>query len=178
MNQKNAHLPGVLLSGTEHETDIEYALGVSASAHHGHPSLRRLGNFAIPTWQRDPVWDDARQIAFVEGVFLGLGTGYFVATEMDWDEKGPTMLSALLIDGQQRMGALSRFYMGDLAVFGGVRYGDLDLVTARRRFLRVKFPWIGVPAEDEVTLKELYRRLNYVSVSHTAADMARLDTVP
>jgi hypothetical protein len=177
MNLKNPPLPNVLLSGVEHETDIEYALGISASEHHGHPSLRRLGNFAIPVWQRDPVWDDARQIAFVEGVFLGLGTGYYVATEMDWDTNGPTMLSALLIDGQQRMGALSRFYRGDLAVFGGVRYCDFDEVTTRKRFLRVKFPWIGVPAEDEGTLKELYRRLNYLSVPHTEADMARLDAV-
>jgi hypothetical protein len=175
MNQKKIQLPGLLLKGTEHETDIEYALGIAASEHHGHPSLRRIGNFAIPVWQRDPVWDVARQIAFVEGVFLGLGTGYFVATEMDWDQSGPTKLSALLIDGQQRLGALSRFYEGDLVVFGNVRYRDLDEVTLRRRFLRVKFPWIGIPAEDETTLKELYRRLNYVSVPHTTADMARLD---
>lgn len=169
-------LPEPLLEGTPHETDIAFALGIDVEHHPGHPSLRKLGNFAIPRWQRDLVWDTARQIAFIEGIFLGLGTGYFVATTADWDRDGPMPLSALLIDGQQRLTALSRFHAGEFAVFGDLSFRDLEVADQRRRFLRVKFAWIEVPGENEATLKELYRRLNFGGVAHTRADLARMDT--
>ncbi|WP_321935193.1 DUF262 domain-containing protein [Paraburkholderia sp. J8-2] len=175
MNSNFTSLPEPLLAGTPRQTNIEFALGIGVADHPGHPSLRKLGNFAIPQWQRDPVWEKARQIAFIEGIFLGLGTGHFVASKADWDNDGPMPLSALLIDGQQRLTALARFHAGDFAVFGQIRFPDLPLRDRRRRFLHVAFPWIEIPGDNEATLKELYRRLNFGGVPHTNSDLARLD---
>ncbi|MEG1680878.1 MAG: DUF262 domain-containing protein, partial [Stenotrophomonas sp.] len=64
---------------------------------------RNLLAYVLPPWQRDEVWSDHQKRRFIEGIFLGLGTGYYVVHAPDWDECGQRPMSGWLIDGQQRL---------------------------------------------------------------------------
>lgn len=168
-----SRIPQPLLSGRTREFPIEVLLsGLPPVLHEGE---RALLNLVLPPWQRPEVWDGARKRRFVEGIFLGLGTGFYVVTEMDWDASGRKAMSGWLLDGQQRLSALRDFCQGRIEIFDGVRFGDLDLPTLRRRFLHVVFPCIELPyTDDERSLKELYARLNFSGVPHTEEDRDRL----
>ncbi|MEJ8837720.1 DUF262 domain-containing protein [Ramlibacter sp. AN1133] len=166
-------LPELILRGATRDYPIAvlFSSGVEATA----PGERELLRHVLPPWQRDEVWEPHRKRAFIEGIFLGLGTGYYVANGMEWEGAGAKPMAGWLIDGQQRLTALRDFVVGDLAIFEGVRFADLDEATRRRRFMNVVFPCIELPyTDDEHLLRRLYERLNFGGVAHTRADMERL----
>ena len=80
--------------------------------------------------------------------------------------------AGLLLDGQQRLGALRDFAAGDFPVFGTTRFADLSLADRRRRFYRVTFPSIEMGATDEATLREVYDRLNFGGTPHPGEQRA------
>lgn len=140
-----------------------------APAAHLREGERSLLGLVLPAWQRPAVWTREQQVRFVEGIFLGLGTGYYVTTEWDWDDDGVRRpLAGLLLDGQQRLGALRDFAAGEFAVFGCTRFADLSLSDKRRRFYRVSFPSIEMGATEEATLREVYDRLNFGGTPHAS----------
>ncbi|WP_409197500.1 DUF262 domain-containing protein, partial [Klebsiella pneumoniae] len=97
----------------------------------------------LPPWQRPPSWDLGQQVQFIEGVFLGLGTGYYVINGHDYDDQGHDKpMSGWLIDGQQRITATARFFHGETSIFGGIFFQDLSLADKRRRFNNLIFPCI------------------------------------
>ena len=178
-NPAPAHsaLPERLLRGMQRDTTVEHLLGRPIET--THPAERQLLAWVLPPWQRPEVWDVSRKRAFIEGIFLGLGTGYYVVHAPDWDESGVKPMSGWLIDGQQRISAIRDFVQGDLDIFDGVRYADIDEITRRRRFLGLNFPYIELNyAPDEQRLKTLYERLNFGGMGHTAADLQRLTDTP
>lgn len=173
-----ATLPEPLLSGTHREFQIDMLLE-SAVPDQLRPGERALQAFILPPWQRPIVWDEQRKRRFIEGIFLGLGTGYYVAHAKDWDNDGLKPMAGWLLDGQQRISSILDFAQGRLAIFNGIRYDDLDLPTRRRRFLRVVFPCIELDYQpDEARLREVYDRLNFGGVPHTAADRRLLYEAP
>jgi len=165
------NLPQPLLSGARRDYGIEHvlkALGADAGL---RPGERSLGAFILPPWQRPLAWEEHRKRRFVEGVFLGLGTGYYVQHAWDWDEGGSKPMAGWLLDGQQRISSLIDFAEGRLAIFDGVRFADLDVATARRRFLGVVFPCVELAYQaDELRLREVYDRLNFGGMAHTETD--------
>lgn len=170
-------LPERILKGVVREQSLEHLLGTPIEM--THPAERQLLAWVLPPWQRLEVWDVARKRAFVEGIFLGLGTGSYVVHAPDWDAGGTKPMSGWLIDGQQRISAIRDFVRDDLVIFDGVRYSDLDTITRRRRFLSQTFPYIELSyAPDEQRLKTLYERLNFGGMGHTAADLQRLSDTP
>lgn len=53
------------------------------------------------------MWTQAQKRRFVEGIFLGLGSGYYVTNGLEWADDGATApMAGWLLDGQQRMNAL------------------------------------------------------------------------
>lgn len=77
-------------------------------------------NLVLPPWQRPPSWNLDQQVQFIEGIFLGLGTGYYVINGRDYDDQGHDKpMSGWLIDGQQRITAIARFFHGEISIFGG-----------------------------------------------------------
>jgi hypothetical protein len=165
-------IPEQLLSGARRDFTIEHLFAQPRATIAGE---RALLSCILPPWQRGEVWDEARKRAFIEGVFLGLGTGYYVIHGADWDGDGAKPMSSWLIDGQQRISAIRDFVRGNLRIFDGAAYGDLNEVTARKRFLYQVFPCFELSySDDEARLKELYERLNFGGVPHTPQDRERL----
>lgn len=134
-------------------------------------------NLVLPPWQRPPSWSLDQQVQFIEGIFLGLGTGYYVINGRDYDDQGHDKpMSGWLIDGQQRITAIARFFHGEISIFGGIFFQDLSLADKRRRFNNLIFPCIEMDyTDDEKVLKELYRRLNFSGTPHTEADLELLN---
>lgn len=170
-----SRLPESILNGRTRLADIESLLRPDSDSGDLAPGERRVLCWVLPPWQRPEVWEEGRKRAFIEGIFLGLGTGTYVVHQPDWDESGRKPMSGWLIDGQQRISAIRDFVQGDLTIFDGLRYADLDEVERRRRFLHLVFPYVELPyQEDEKFLRELYLRLNFGGVPHTQADLDRV----
>lgn len=169
-------LPTPILEGAQRSYSIS-TLWEATHALKTQDSERQLLGLVLPPWQRPSVWTDQQQIRFLEGIFLGLGTGFYVVNGRDYEMDGTEMaMSGWLIDGQQRITSIARFVSGELSVFDGIRYADLSKAEQRRRFNNVIFPCIELEYQpDENLLKELYRRLNFSGTAHTAADLALLD---
>lgn len=173
----NLLLPQPLLNGTERSYTISN-LWEGTRAKGNTPLERQLLNLVLPPWQRPAVWSESQQVSFLEGIFLGLGTGYYVINGRDWNDEGnDSPMSGWLIDGQQRITAIARFVNDEICVFGGIRYSDLSIGEKRRRFDNMTFPCIELEyQDDENLLKELYRRLNFGGTPHTQADLELLGT--
>ncbi len=162
-------LPKPLLTGTMHDYGIGALVDMPALVP-AVPSERRLMNLTLPPWQRPEVWSADQKRRFVEGIWLGLGTGYYVVHASDWDEAGrPKPMSGWLLDGQQRISALRDFLSGEMVIFGDVRFTEMS-VPDQLRFKRRPFPCHELDYTDnEDTLKELYDRLNFGGTPHTEA---------
>lgn len=84
-------------------------------------------------------------------------------------------MSGYLVDGQQRINTIDLFVQDELPIFDGVRFSDLDAITARRRFLSASFPSVTLAyQESELKLKQLYERLCFGSTAHNEKDFDRL----
>ena len=162
-------LPKPLLTGTMHDYGIGALVDMPAPVP-AVPSERRLMNLTLPPWQRPEVWSADQKRRFVEGIWLGLGTGYYVVHGSDWDEAGsPKPMSGWLLDGQQRISALRDFLSGEMVIFGDVRFTEMS-VPDQLRFKRRPFPCHELDYTDnEDTLKELYDRLNFGGTPHIEA---------
>lgn len=161
-------IPKPLLNGTQRDYSIGHLVEMSSPGP-AVPAERRLMNLNLPPWQRPEVWTAAQKRRFIEGIWLGLGCGFYVINGSDWESNGqPKPMSAWLLDGQQRISALRDFLAGDLVIFGDVRFTDLSEAD-QRRFLRRPFPCFELEyTDDEDALKELYDRLNFSGTAHTA----------
>lgn len=137
---------------------------------------RRVMGYNLPPWQRDLVWTDDQCQQFIESIFLGLGTGTYVVTDLEHDQDGNVLkTSCLLLDGQQRLTAIERFINNEFGVFDGIHYGDLTVVQQRLRFRHTTFPCVEISAlTPEPVLKEMYYRLNHGGTAHTDADFESL----
>lgn len=144
------------------------------------PGERNLMHWVLPPWQRPEVWDVARKRKFVEGIFLGLGTGIYVVHQPDWDAGGTKPMSGWLLDGQQRITAIRDFIQDDLAIFDGMKHSDLTTAERRSRWEHQSFPYVEIPYQrDESMLREIYHRLNFGAfVPHGQADAQRVVDTP
>lgn len=168
-----ANLPHPLLSGVQRDYSIEKLFAVTKEDLN-LPGERQLLSLVLPPWQRKEVWTEDQKRRFIEGIFLGLGTGYYVINGMDYDDDGKSRpMSGWLLDGQQRITAIRDFTMDLLPIFDGIRFSDLDEITRRRRFNRVTFPCFELEyCNDETTLQELYDRLNFGGTPHLESERA------
>ncbi|QCI13058.1 DUF262 domain-containing protein [Pseudomonas putida] len=167
-------LPKPILDGVERSYSISM-LWEGTPAVPNIPEERQLLNLVLPPWQREFVWTEAQQRAFVEGIFLGFNPGFYVINGRDYEGDNDRYMSGWLLDGQQRITSIARFVKDEITVFDGIRYSDLSLGEKRRRFDNVIFPCIELEFQaDESLLKELYRRLNFGGTAHTAADLQLL----
>nr|WP_193069032.1 DUF262 domain-containing protein [Pseudomonas fluorescens] len=173
-------LPPRLLNGTTRAFTIE-CLIPTASINRDLtllPESRQIMRFVLPDWQRAECWDREKKVSFIEGVFLGFGTGFLVVNGREWegDSAKPAPMAGWLLDGQQRVSAVRDFLAGEFPIFGDIYWPDIPRADQMRRFLHHPFPQMEIEyIGDELTLKSLYKRLNKGGVPHTEADMARVD---
>lgn len=176
-------LPEPLLIGRRLDFDISMLIDgtpIDPTA----PEERRLLNLVVPPWQRQEVWTIEQKTKFIEGIFLGLGTGYYVTNGADWmDTPGggcqSAPMSGWLLDGQQRLSSIRDFLSDALPIFDGLVYSSLDRSTALKRFLRHPFPRFELDyTNDEQKLRCLYERLNFGGTAHTAQDRSAFENTP
>jgi hypothetical protein len=126
---------------------------------------RRVLGYKLPSWQRPEVWSDAQCSKFIESLWMGVAVGSF----MDNDSRNPE-LSLVLLDGQQRLRAIERYWNDELAVQGedGVFYLWSDLTEPERNhFYRIPFPWLETRYNSEDELRAAYDRHNFGGTAHT-----------
>ena len=55
---------------------------------HLYEGERELLGLVVPSFQRPPVWEPARQALFIESLFLGLNSTAIVVTDNEWPTDG------------------------------------------------------------------------------------------
>lgn len=128
--------------------------------------------FPIPPFQRDQVWTHAQEVAFLESVWLRLPIGTFTHHKMDWRGNQARPFSGWLIDGQQRLTTIERYWEDRIPVFG-FYWSELNKVE-QRRFWSVPFPHFQPALWDEVAIRDLYNRLALGGTPHQESDRATL----
>jgi len=123
---------------------------------------RLCAGYVVPPFQRPLVWEQAREQAFVESAWLGFHLGVIV-----WNDAGDDISSCgrfhrtdrWLIDGQQRLTALTRYAADAFPIFVGTqhehRYSDLNM-SERRRFNSFQIGSARISTTDEAKLRHLY----------------------
>ncbi len=125
----------------------------------------------VPDYQRDLVWDDARQAKFIESLLVGLPIPYlFVADVGNEDEELAGRLE--IVDGTQRIRTLARYVRDELVLEGlkrlpavnGFKFSDLPS-SRQRRFNRITLRMIELTERaDEETRRDMFDRINTGSV--------------
>ncbi|TXI83159.1 MAG: DUF262 domain-containing protein [Cupriavidus sp.] len=172
-------LPAPILEAVERAYTIEHLVSLG-KLELNHPDERRLMCWILPPWQRPEKWSEHQKRRFIEGIFLGLGTGFYVVHGADYQQDGRAKpMSGWLIDGQQRTAAIRDFLDDKLTIFNGLRWADLDQPTRWRRFLRVPFPARELAyTANEVSLMEISNRLNFGGTPHELNEMALVPAFP
>ena len=127
---------------------------------------RSILGFRLPDWQRPSVWTDYQCERFIQSVYRGAVIGNYIVNESDNPE-----LDNLIIDGQQRLRAIERYWDDEIALSGndGALYCWSDLTSdSQARFLRIQFPWTLMRINDEALLREAYNIHNFSGTPHTA----------
>jgi hypothetical protein len=121
--------------------------------------------YPLPPFQRDLVWTQAQEVAFVESAWLGLPLGTFCVHEIDWEGNAkPKPFSGWLIDGQQRLTALERYWCDEFPIMG-FYWSELNR-REKRRFEQVKFTHYQPSLRDESAVRDLYNRLALGGTPH------------
>jgi hypothetical protein len=127
--------------------------------------------FPIPYFQRDLVWSRKQEVEFIESAWLGIPLGTFNHHVMDWESGGVAIkYSGWLIDGQQRLTALERYWNDEFKVFG-LLWSELNRREVRR-FMAIKFPHFESELWDEDQMRELYNRLAFGGTPHKPNERA------
>jgi hypothetical protein len=136
-------------------------------------SDRYACGFPLPTFQRSLCWTPEQESRFIESAWLKLPIGSFTVHAMDWGKGGKAVgKSGWLIDGQQRLTTLERYWKDAFPVFG-LYYSELN-GAEQRRFKSIKFPHFIVDLWDEDKIRDLYDRLAFGGTAHSETDRASL----
>jgi hypothetical protein len=129
--------------------------------------------FPLPNFQRDHVWTLDQEVAFIESAWLGLPLGTYTLHQMDWGADGmPRPFSGWIIDGQQRLTSIQRYWEDAFPVFG-LRWSELTRLE-QRRFMSIKFAHYEADISDEAEVRDLYNRLALGGTPHHAHQRASI----
>jgi hypothetical protein len=136
----------------------------------------------VPDYQREMIWEEARQSKFIESIMLGMPIPYiFVADLRPKDDDIDDLARLEIVDGTQRIRTLHRFINNELRLSGLEKLKQLnnfkfqDLHPARqRRFNRADLRMIVLTDKaDEETRRDLFERINTGSVQLNDMEIRR-----
>lgn len=132
-----------------------------------------LGVNLDPDFQRGHVWDEARQIAYIEYCLQGGGYSRTIL----WNHPGwmgSFEGEMVLVDGKQRIEAAMKFVRNELPVFGGTYLNDFD--HPRRLLLSPNCEFVfGVNSlKTRREVLEWYLQLNGGGVVHTQEELDKV----
>jgi len=122
-----------------------------------------------PDFQRAHVWDDEKRRRYVEFILRGGMTGLDIYTNCPGWHRG-SVGNFVLVDGKQRLEAVTRFLRNELPVFDGTYYREY---TDHLR-LRAKFRWHVNDLETRAEVLQWYLDLNSGGVVHTSEELERV----
>lgn len=131
---------------------------------------RRVLGFKIPEWQRPEVWSEAQCVAFIESVWMGSHIGAFMVNSVLEPH-----LDQVLVDGQQRLRALERYWNDEFPLCGddGRAWYWSDLICDEQAHMdRIHFPWMEVRYGDDAILRDVYNRHNFGGSPHLETERA------
>jgi hypothetical protein len=139
------------------------------------PGQTWLMGHVVPEFQRPVVWSEDQMIRFVESAAMGFNIGTWTYNEIGpgvTDLPGRNHSTSLwIIDGQQRLTALDRFFDDKFPVFG--KFWSEVGRSERAVFLRQRhFPAYKTCITDEFELRRLYDRMNFGGTAHTEEQRA------
>lgn len=135
----------------------------------------RYGIDLTPRWQRDRVWTEEQQIAYVEFFLRGGKTArviYFNSPAFGDDERGDLDDTLLCVDGLQRLTAIRRFLNNEIPVFDHY-YNQFEDSLGMRRTLRFNINCL----KTEKEVMEWYVQFNSGGVVHTKEEIARVQAM-
>ncbi len=149
---------------------ISYAISSYGADYPVESLVRRVrqGDIFIPAFQRQYVWKLPQASRFVESLLLGLPVpGIFLSKEEETNK-------LLVIDGQQRLETLRRFYDGEFGdsefplrgvqkPFEGKGYADLEEEDRRKlddSIIHLTVVKQDSPEEDKSSIYHIFERLN------------------
>ena len=131
-----------------------------------------------PDFQRGHVWNQDKQIAFVEAIMRGTAPMVIRFNSPGWNGKEQrgdlNPYDVLCVDGLQRITAMREFMAGKFQVFG--KYSVDDLEETPFSFKRIGMNWtlemFDIP--NRADLLQFYLDLNAGGVVHSAEELERV----
>ena len=134
----------------------------------------RTGEYYVPEYQREMVWDEAVQSCFIESVLIGLPIPFVFL----WQDDDGRME---IVDGSQRMRTLRRFTDNELTLtnvellpnVNGFRFQDLSEARQRKFNARTLRGIVLENATTTSTRTEMFARINTGGRSANDAEVRR-----
>lgn len=124
-----------------------------------------------PDFQRGHVWDEGRQIAYVEYCLRGGKSSrelQFNCAGWMANYEGPL----ILVDGKQRMEAVRKFMRNELPVFGGHTKDMIENIDWALRFVDFVFNMNSLKTRAQVL--QWYLELNSGGIAHEQSELDRV----
>lgn len=131
------------------------------------PDLRRVMGFVLPAWQRGSVWSIDQQIRFIESAWAGMPLGTYTVNRPE-DLNHP--LSGYLLDGQQRVTAISEWLSDGFRVHGAL-WSEVS-EDLKRRFKVTKFSSFETDFVNEHDAMVYYDLFNFGGTPHQENERA------
>lgn len=127
-----------------------------------------LCGHVIPDFQRGLVWTEEQNLRLIDSVFRGIPIGTY-AVNFDTDQL-PPRLTNILLDGQQRLNALS-LYWDDKLTYRGYKWSELN--RPQQGILnRAMFPQMRTNTKNEAEARAYYNAMNFGGVDHKEGEQA------
>ena len=133
----------------------------------------QINNYKLeldPDFQRGHVWDDTKRVRYVEFVLRGGRSGRDLFTNCPGWNRGRTG-NYVLVDGKQRLEAVTRFLHNELTVFGGHYFRDY---SDSLPIVQASFRWHVNELDTRAEVLTWYLELNDGGVVHTSEELARV----
>lgn len=133
-----------------------------------------------PDFQRGHVWNQDKQIAFMEAVLRGNAPLVLRFNCPSWDREpavqDPQLHpgSVLCIDGLQRLTAMRDFVAGKFPVFGDLDYAALDKTAFSLRRTNATWTMQVFDIPTRAQLLQFYLDINAGGVVHAPEELARV----
>lgn len=136
--------------------------------------IRHYGLDIDPDFQRDHVWSVDDQRKYLEYVFRGGKTGLDIYFNCPgW--MGRFSENMVLVDGKQRLKAVSDFFDNEVSIFGGHFLSDCEENFLRKTRTDLKFHVNNLESKEEVL--KWYLSINSTGISHTREELDKVRTL-
>jgi hypothetical protein len=127
-----------------------------------------------PDFQRGHVWDEARQIAYVENRLRGETASQFIQLNNPGINSGRGAENTVLVDGKQRLTAVLAFYDNKIKAFGHY-FSEMENVPTMDRCVAFQFCINDLKTRAEVL--KWYLELNSGGIVHTEEELSRVQAL-